>query len=53
MPDVIGWSSNEIITLCKLLDIKYTISGWGKVTSTNIETGAVINKDTVMEITLQ
>ncbi len=53
MPDVVGWSNNEIITLCKLLDIKYTINGYGTVVSTNIEVGSVINKDTVMEINLQ
>ena len=52
MPDVIGWSSNEMITLCKLLNIKYTTNGYGKVVSTNVETGTVINKDTVMEINL-
>ena len=52
MPDVIGWSSNELITLCKLLNIKYTVNGYGKVIGTNIETGATINKDTVIEINL-
>ena len=52
MPDVIGWSSNELITLCKLLNIKYKTNGYGKVVSTNIETGAIINSDTVMEINL-
>ena len=52
MPDVIGWSSNELITLCKLLNIKYTVNGYGKVIGTNIETGATINRDTVIEINL-
>ena len=52
MPDVIGWSSNELITLCKLLNIKYTVNGYGKVIGTNIETGATINSDTVIEINL-
>ncbi len=52
MPDVVGWSSNELITLCKLLNIKYKTNGYGKVVSTNIETGTIINSDTVMEINL-
>ncbi len=52
MPDVYGWSSNEIITLCKLLDINYSVNGYGKVISTNVEVGTPINRETVLEINL-
>jgi penicillin-binding protein 2B len=53
MPNVTGWSSNEVITLCKLLNIKYTITGNGIVTKTSIEPDTIITKDTKIEITLE
>jgi len=53
MPNVIGWSSSEVITLCKLLDIEYTITGNGIVTKTSIAPDTLITKDTKIEITLE
>ena len=52
MPDVAGWSSNEIITFCKAIDLKYTINGYGKVTSVSIPAGSPINFETTLEINL-
>ena len=53
MPNITGWSSSEAITLCKLLNIKYTITGNGIVTKTSIEPDTIITKDTKIEITLE
>ena len=52
MPNVIGWSSSEIITLCKLLNIEYSIIGNGVVTKTSIEADTLITKGMKIEITL-
>ena len=53
MPDVKGWSSNEIITLCKLIGLKYNINGYGKVVSVNINPGDNINFENTLEINLE
>ncbi len=52
MPDVTGWSRNEIITFCNLLNLKYTISGYGTVGKINIEPDTIITPDTTLEIIL-
>ena len=36
MPNIKGWSSSEVITLCKLLNIEYTLTGNGVVTQSSI-----------------
>ena len=53
MPDVVGWSSNEIITFCKLIGLKYNINGYGKVASVNIPNGENINFENTLEINLE
>ena len=53
MPDITGWSSSEAITLCKLLKIEYSITGYGKVKSFNIAPETVITSNTKLEITLE
>ena len=53
MPDITGWTSSEVITLCKLLDIEYTITGYGKVKQFNIEPNTKITNSTKLEITLE
>ena len=39
MPDVVGYSTNEIVTLCNLIGVPYHLNGYGKVVSTSIPTG--------------
>ena len=51
MPDVIGWSHNDIINFCKMLNLKYHVNGYGKVTSTSIPTGSTIDLNS--EITIE
>ena len=53
MPDITGWSSSEVITLCKLLKIEYNITGYGRVKAFNIEPNTEVNSSTKLEITLE
>lgn len=52
MPDVLGWSTNEIIRFANMIGLKYTLVGYGNVQATNIEKNSVIDKTQVLEITL-
>lgn len=52
MPDVVGYSTNEIVTLCNLLGIPYHLNDYGKVVSTSIPTGSIIDKTQILEIYL-
>ena len=52
MPNVIGWTKNEVITLAKLLTLSYNVSGYGNVTSVNINAGEVIDQTKTLEIVL-
>lgn len=52
MPNVIGWTHNEINTFAKLIKINYNIDGYGKVKNTNIPEGSIIdlNNDLLVEL---
>ena len=52
MPNVIGFSSNEVVTICKLLNLNYNINGVGNVVSTSIPEGTPITKDMTIAINL-
>ncbi len=54
MPDVIGFSTNEIIRFCNFIGLKYKLNGYGVVKEVNISKGTKldVNKD-VLEITLE
>ncbi len=52
LPDVTGWSTNEIVTFCNLLGIPYVLNGYGKVVSTNLVTGAPLSPSEILEINL-
>ncbi len=52
MPNVIGWSTNEVVTFCNLIGLPYELSGYGKVKTISIMPGDVIDKTTPLEITL-
>lgn len=53
MPDVSGWSSNELITFCKMIGLKYNVNGYGKVASVSIPAGETINFENILEINLE
>ncbi len=53
MPDIKGWSSSEVKTLCKLLNLKYKSTGTGSVKEFNIKPGTEITDKTKLEITFE
>ena len=53
MPNIIGWSRNDAITLFKMLGIKYEASGYGYVTSQSIAAGTTITNDMNIVVTLE
>ena len=52
MPDIKGWSLNEVISYCNMVGLEYDIFGNGVVVSSSIKKGEEINKDEVLEIKL-
>lgn len=52
MPDVIGWSTNEIVTFCNLLGLTYELNGYGNVKTITIAPGEIIDKTNPLVITL-
>lgn len=53
MPDIIGWSTNEVVTLCNMLGLPYELTGkYGKVKTMNIIPGEVIDKTTPLVVEL-
>ena len=52
MPNVVGWTHNEISTFAKLININYNINGNGNVVSTNILEGSVIDLNSELVIDL-
>ena len=53
MPDITGWSSSEVITLCKLLNLDYSITGSGRVELFNILPETIITPDLKLEVSLK
>ena len=54
MPDVTGWSTNEIIRFCELINLPYKLTGYGKVKQTSIPVNTVIDiTNMTLEITLE
>lgn len=51
MPSVIGWSRNDVVRFCKMLNIEYKINGSGYVLSQSINEGSPING--MLEVTLE
>ena len=52
MPNIIGWSSNEVSTLCKLLNINLKENGYGSVKTQSIAENTDIKSGMTLEITL-
>ena len=53
MPDITGWSISEVTTLCKLLNIKLSYTGYGQVKTFSIPKDTEITQDMKLEITLE
>ena len=52
MENVIGWSRNDFVTYMNLLDVEYTISGYGYIKEQSLKKDTVITKDTVVDVKL-
>ena len=52
LPNVIGYSENDIITMCNLLNLEYKIIGSGVVTSSSIPEGTILEPHSVLEVIL-
>ena len=53
LPDITNWSRNDVVTLCKYLNINYQIEGYGNVASYSIPPGTVINSGDTLVINLE
>ena len=53
LPNMIGWSRKDVVNLCNLLGIKYTITGYGYVKSQNYNPYTQISNDMNLEIVLE
>ena len=53
LPNMIGWSRKDVVNLCNLLGIKYTITGHGYVKSQNYNPYTQISNDMNLEIVLE
>ena len=52
MPDVLGWSENEVVTLCNFIGLEYNITGYGRVSSQSIEPGTTLDENSKLIIEL-
>ncbi len=52
MPNMIGWTSNEVQSYCNILGIKFNIDGYGRVTRQSIEANTVIDLNSTLDFTL-
>lgn len=53
MPDMIGWSRNEVISFCNMVDLKYEFEGYGYVDSQSIDEGLELKKKDSLKIILK
>ena len=53
MPNILGYSKNEVDLLCKLLNISVKYNGEGYVTSQSIKANELITKDSVLEVNME
>ncbi len=52
MPNVLGWSTNDIVSFCNLIGLSYHLNGYGVVSGINLEVGKPIDLTQTLEITL-
>ncbi len=52
MPNMTGWSMNEVKTYCSLVNLKYNIKGAGYVSNQSIPPGTVLVADSTLEVEL-
>ena len=52
MPNIIGWSENEVITFANFVGLRYNINGYGSVVESSIAANTTINSDMSLNVTL-
>ena len=52
MPNMVGWSMNEVKTYCNLINYKCQLKGNGYVTNQNIAAGTALVSDNIIELEL-
>ncbi len=52
MPNMVGWSMNEVKTYCSLINYKCQLKGNGYVTTQNIAAGTALVRDNTIELEL-
>lgn len=53
IPNMVGWSSGEVIDFCNLAGIKYNLNGYGYVVSYSVNPGDIVNQDIPITFELQ
>lgn len=53
MPNMSGWTRKDLTIFWQLTGISIKTSGYGKVTSQNVEEGTTLSSDTKIEVTLE
>ncbi len=53
MPDITGYSANEVKTIANIMGIKYEIEGYGYVTTQNLEVNSLIAANSILKVTLE
>ena len=53
MPNIIGYSAKDVISLSNILGLDYKLNGTGFVTNSLIPEGSDVNTSTVLEVTLE
>lgn len=49
MPNILGWSSSDVINFCNIIGLKYKLNNYGFVSETSIKENEIINfKDTLI-----
>ncbi len=52
MPNMVGWSSSEVMNFCNLVGLNFSFNGYGVVTQASIPEGEVIDLSKTLEVTL-
>ena len=53
MPDIKGWSRNEIMTFASIIGIDVNFTGTGYAYEYNIEKDTILEKNMLLEVVLQ
>jgi penicillin-binding protein 2B len=52
MPDITGWTRSEVVSFANMINLNYTMDGYGKVTAYSIKAGDPIDLTSTLAITL-